>query len=406
MQQEELISGYLDGELSKDEAAHVAHLLATDQECRDTLASLEALREAVQAYPHEELGKDLSSSVMARLGIAAVTPKPATQGRRFRDVFAAVAAAAAILFIIRQSVPDAWFPFGTEANVTDSDDDSDKNKDGDKRDLAGNGTNGPKNSDGRSTNQDAVSPKNGTTPSDGGRTKIVTNDDPGLKDDDIGPRKPVIENPLVKQGPNVKDPLVNPTVENPAVSQADQFTAVYDVVVSGPPSKDGWLRTLLTECNIDIRKGVVSVDDKVAKAIQAGLLAGVIPADLTPDTSENKSVDGEDKSAVRLVYVRARGRQLDKLYNRLHEAKSSEVELIMPGIAIGVETHLLRATKVQGAAAVVLGLGADAAEEFIASRPKEAGISLVGDAGNMFEAGGVDELYGLLIILRTAASVE
>ncbi len=98
---EELISAYLDGDLSDDEAARVSQLLATDEDCQHTLAAFEELRAVIQTYPREELDRDLSIAVMSKLGIAhPPTPVVASKRRLIPAIVVALTAAAVLMLIV------------------------------------------------------------------------------------------------------------------------------------------------------------------------------------------------------------------------------------------------------------------------------------------------------------------
>ncbi|NLF08073.1 MAG: hypothetical protein GX594_08845 [Pirellulaceae bacterium] len=66
--QNELLSAYLDGELSAAEQAEVERLLAADPAARHILEDLRALSAALRALPREELGEDLSAEVLRAAG--------------------------------------------------------------------------------------------------------------------------------------------------------------------------------------------------------------------------------------------------------------------------------------------------------------------------------------------------
>jgi hypothetical protein len=70
IQREELISAYLDGELSPEERARVESWLAESPELRQLHDDLLALRAGMQALPRHKLERDLSSSVVRRAASA------------------------------------------------------------------------------------------------------------------------------------------------------------------------------------------------------------------------------------------------------------------------------------------------------------------------------------------------
>jgi hypothetical protein len=63
---DELLSAYLDDELSPDERAHVDARLAADPAARRLLDQLRATSEAVHKLPHESIGEDLRGSILRR----------------------------------------------------------------------------------------------------------------------------------------------------------------------------------------------------------------------------------------------------------------------------------------------------------------------------------------------------
>ena len=72
---DELLSAYLDGELSADERAAVEARLATDPAAQQLLHELRSVSQSVQALPTESLGRDLSEEIIRRAREA--TPAPA-----------------------------------------------------------------------------------------------------------------------------------------------------------------------------------------------------------------------------------------------------------------------------------------------------------------------------------------
>ena len=60
----ELLSAYLDDELTAVEQAEVERLLAADPAARQTLDELRALSATLQALPRQKLGEDLSPQVL------------------------------------------------------------------------------------------------------------------------------------------------------------------------------------------------------------------------------------------------------------------------------------------------------------------------------------------------------
>src|SRR4051812_46114158 len=70
---DELLSAYLDGELSASERAAVEARLATDPPAQQLLHELRSVSQSVQALPTESLGRDLSEEIIRRAREAAPT---------------------------------------------------------------------------------------------------------------------------------------------------------------------------------------------------------------------------------------------------------------------------------------------------------------------------------------------
>jgi hypothetical protein len=64
---DELLSAYLDGELSGEERARVEERLAVDPVARQTLADLRSVSQAMRGLPRERVGEDLRSVILARV---------------------------------------------------------------------------------------------------------------------------------------------------------------------------------------------------------------------------------------------------------------------------------------------------------------------------------------------------
>src|SRR3954467_1830534 len=71
---DELLSAYLDGELSADERAAVEVRLAADPAAQQLLHELRSVSQSVQAMPTESLGRDLSQDIIRRAREVAPTP--------------------------------------------------------------------------------------------------------------------------------------------------------------------------------------------------------------------------------------------------------------------------------------------------------------------------------------------
>jgi hypothetical protein len=198
------------------------------------------------------------------------------------------------------------------------------------------------------------------------------------------------------------DPLVNNDPATPSLTGPNQLTVVYDVVVNGSPSDDQWLRAMLKECGINIRDGVLTVDDALATKIQNGLITGAVPEDVGP--TDPNGHGSSDEPAVRLVYIRSKGAQLEALYHHL-QAETDKVKVVVPGIAVNVEQHLMRSAKLTDATAVVIGMGRKISVQFVSSMGKIPKAT-IHEGPAMLAGSGQDELFGLLVVLRNPASLK
>jgi len=116
---EELLSAYLDGELSANEQQRVEQLIAEQDEARQALEELRSLRETLQSFPRRKLGDGFSDRVLDAAqqhfssdgGIDPVQRPPiAVNWRRFVWAGAAIAAALMLMFL----TPDDDFQSGSE----------------------------------------------------------------------------------------------------------------------------------------------------------------------------------------------------------------------------------------------------------------------------------------------------
>ncbi len=97
---EELISAYLDGELTAEEQASVEQTLAANAEFRQLADELRMLREGLQSLPRHQLPSDFSDQILGRL---TASPKPpgtsldnARRQRPRRDLLMTIGALAAV----------------------------------------------------------------------------------------------------------------------------------------------------------------------------------------------------------------------------------------------------------------------------------------------------------------------
>ncbi len=118
----ELLSAYLDGELSADQRQRVERLISESAECRQVYEELCALRASLSSLPRHKVGDDLGARVLrlaeeARLaapgrGKADIVPAgPRSPTRRASPswraiIYPAVAVAAAIAMLVTQQAKD------------------------------------------------------------------------------------------------------------------------------------------------------------------------------------------------------------------------------------------------------------------------------------------------------------
>jgi hypothetical protein len=113
---DELLSAYIDGELTADERAAVEARLATDPAAQQLLHELRSVAQDVQSLPTERVGRDLSDEILRRVApkkaaAAPVEPSPSPGpmpkltifGNRRSWMWASLALAAGLLIMIVQS---------------------------------------------------------------------------------------------------------------------------------------------------------------------------------------------------------------------------------------------------------------------------------------------------------------
>jgi hypothetical protein len=117
MSQNELLSAYIDGELTAEERAQVEQLLSTDPAARQLFDELRALSSTLKSLPQETLGEDLSEIVLRmaerrilttpaeseQLAELAAPPQPSRLRRIFSPralAWSSLAIAVAVLFMV------------------------------------------------------------------------------------------------------------------------------------------------------------------------------------------------------------------------------------------------------------------------------------------------------------------
>ncbi len=110
----ELISAYLDGELSGDERSRVTQLLASSDEYRQTLEAMQSLAQGMQTLPAYRLDDQFAKRVLAAAGNASAStpgsdasaPQVAAASRRWHvGATAALTAAAVLLLAVFLGLP-------------------------------------------------------------------------------------------------------------------------------------------------------------------------------------------------------------------------------------------------------------------------------------------------------------
>src|SRR4051812_2836900 len=110
---DELLSAYLDDELSAEERAAVEARLANDPEAQQLLHQLRSVSQSVQMLPLESVGRDLSADILRRIeakkrgdggaggdssaAIGNVTPRVTVFGSRRSWIWATLAVAAGLM---------------------------------------------------------------------------------------------------------------------------------------------------------------------------------------------------------------------------------------------------------------------------------------------------------------------
>jgi negative regulator of sigma E activity len=123
---EELISAYLDGELSADETARVEEALDQSAECRELYEDLKGLRSSLQALPRFSLPDDFPDRVVRQAERESLSPTPAPptvlpaakegakqlRAWQMAAITAAVVAAALLFALVVVSQQSAFRPPG------------------------------------------------------------------------------------------------------------------------------------------------------------------------------------------------------------------------------------------------------------------------------------------------------
>jgi anti-sigma factor RsiW len=97
--EDELLSAYVDGELTPAERAAVEKRLSDDPQAQAMVAELRAVCETLKSLPKQELGTDLRESVL-RQAVVLAEPGPSALGGARRWAWAVMALAAALLLAV------------------------------------------------------------------------------------------------------------------------------------------------------------------------------------------------------------------------------------------------------------------------------------------------------------------
>jgi anti-sigma factor RsiW len=100
MLQPDMLSAYLDGELTGDERAAVDAQLEISAEWRSELAEVRAARDALRGLPERDAPEGLWDAVHAAVDDDVVVPITAARSRRWTWIAAGAAAVAAVVAIV------------------------------------------------------------------------------------------------------------------------------------------------------------------------------------------------------------------------------------------------------------------------------------------------------------------
>lgn len=126
---EELLSGYLDGELSSDEQAQVEHIVQQDPRAQQLLEDMEQLRQCLQDLPENQPPADARRRVLEQIHPAdpvdrdqlqQAATRPAPPVRAIVSWVVAAAAGVALLFIVPPLLQDSTQVASNRDALTDS----------------------------------------------------------------------------------------------------------------------------------------------------------------------------------------------------------------------------------------------------------------------------------------------
>ena len=119
---DELLSGYIDGELTDEERAQVEQRLENDSSARAMVDDLRALSGKLKSLPRQRLDEDLRTAVLTQIGRRSVELPPARISMARRLMWPAIAVAAALMLIFISG--DELHEIGDVAQVENQDRDS------------------------------------------------------------------------------------------------------------------------------------------------------------------------------------------------------------------------------------------------------------------------------------------
>jgi anti-sigma factor RsiW len=105
---DELLSAYVDGELTAEERAAVEARLASDPSARELVAEMQALSGTLRSLPREKVVDDVRGGVLNQIPEKRVTlpPRDISMGRRLLWPMLAIAVALMLMFIQENEKPD------------------------------------------------------------------------------------------------------------------------------------------------------------------------------------------------------------------------------------------------------------------------------------------------------------
>ncbi len=325
----ELISAYLDYELSPDERAYVERQLARDSELRDYHRELMGVRQSLKSLPHYEAPPGAHSAIMERIAAATARPlandsaeRAGARSRRLRYVgwlvVAAAAAGLAVVLMPPTRQPEApeivehqpsGAPVAPElANRPGTDP---------RGELRPDKVNDP---DRLASNQPGEN---------GGSARIATNSGGGSDS-----RMASVDRTPTHPGAAPASPPTSPQSPGGLVDAATiPFTAmVVDVVLTPRGIQEKMFDMALQRIDIPW-KNAIQVDTRLERALLAQRAFGALGAQDLPFAPPEPA---PNEDYFNLVFVVARGRQFDGLIQELYDRRAAgDVAAVQLDFAMG-----------------------------------------------------------------------